>query len=280
MRLLDLQDFLDATTDSSRRTRTILITLVVACVLSLAGFLNSLPTGWMLQRMQTVSDPASAYVEQKLGVRADLTDDRYRSLQSAITRAYVDNVLTVRVPFFGITFDINDLGLIAGIAFVTLLTLLRFGIRTETISLRLAFKAATEAARGDSGQLESFYDLLAMRQVFTFPPLEDPTVNWVASRPRILRMIPKLICLLPVVVYSLVAIHDYATMAIGSAISPMHARILLIYTGVFWLIIVALALWCFVRLIGIDRIWEEYWLAIRSRGAPRVQRAQAVRKDT
>jgi len=278
--LLDLKDFLEATTDSSRRTRTTLIVLVVACVLAFAGFLNSLPTGWMLQRVQAVSDPAGAYVERKLGVRGELTDERYRSLQGAITRAYVDNALAVRVPFFGITFDINDLGLIAGFAFITVLTLLRFGIRTETVSLRLAFKAATEVARGDRRQLETFYDLLAMRQVFTLPPLEDARTHWVASRPRVLRMIPKLICFLPVAVYSLVAVHDYATLSVGSAISPLHARILLAYTAVFWLVIVALSLWCFLRLVTIDELWEEYWLAVRAPEPREARRTPPTASDT
>jgi hypothetical protein len=259
---LDLQDFLDATSDSSKRSRTIMIVLVVACVLALVGFLNSLLTGWMLQRLQIVSNPENPYVAKKLGTSVSINDERYKSFHSAVARGYVENALTVRVPFFGVAFDINDLGLLGGFGFITVLTLLRFSIRTEIVSLRLAFKAATKAAKDDPHQLETFYDLLAMRQVLTLPHMEDKDIKWVANRSLILRYIPKLICFLPVVVYSLVAGHDYMTQDVGSAISPEHTEILLIYTGVFWVLILALSIWCFLKLIKIDNIWDEYWLKI------------------
>lgn len=259
---LDLQDFLDATSDSSKRSRTIMIVLVVASVLALVGFLNSLRTGWMLQRLQIVSQAENPYVAKKLGTTVAADDERYKNFHSAVARGYVENALTVRVPFFGVAFDINDLGLLGGFGFITVLTLLRFSIRTEIVSLRLAFKAATKAAKDDPNQLVNFYDLLAMRQVLTLPHMEDENTNWVANRSWILRFIPKLICFLPVVVYSLVAGHDYMTQDVGDAISPTHTRILLIYTGAFWLIILALSIWCFLKLIKIDSIWEEYWAKI------------------
>ncbi|HYX71726.1 MAG TPA: hypothetical protein VE732_03070 [Nitrososphaera sp.] len=262
-RSLDLQDFLDATSDSAKRTRTIMILLVVACVLALVGFVNSLRSGWMLERLQKVSDPNNAYVVEKLG-KPDLkdTDARYNNFHAAISRGYVENALTVRVPFFGVAFDINDLGLLGGFGFIVVLTLLRFSIRTEIVSLRLAFKAATKAAEDDRKQLETFYDLLAMRQVLTLPHMEDRDIEWVANRSLILRAIPKLICFLPIVVYSLVAGHDYVTRDIGNAINPLHTKILLTYTGLFWAVILALSIWCFLKLRKIDSVWEEYWLKV------------------
>jgi hypothetical protein len=240
-----------------------MILLVVACVLALVGFVNSLRSGWMLERLQKVSDPNNAYVVEKLG-KPDLkdTDARYNNFHAAISRGYVENALTVRVPFFGVAFDINDLGLLGGFGFIVVLTLLRFSIRTEIVSLRLAFKAATKAAEDDRKQLETFYDLLAMRQVLTLPHMEDRDIEWVANRSLILRAIPKLICFLPIVVYSLVAGHDYVTRDIGNAINPLHTKILLTYTGLFWAVILALSIWCFLKLRKIDSVWEEYWLKV------------------
>lgn len=254
-----LHDFAEAARESSRRTRTLLVVLVVACVLALVGFLNSLETGWMLQRVRAASDPAGSYIEHKLTFPAELNPAARDALQGAIIRAYIDNAMTVRVPFFGVAFDVNDLGLMGGLGFVTILVLLRFSLRTEIASLRVAFKVAAREAEGDPTQLEAFYDLLAMQQVLTMPHLRDPRTGWAIRRPPLLRAVPKLVCFLPVIVYTMVAVNDYQSQHVANVINPLHTRILLAYTGVLWVVILLLAAWCFVRLLRIDRIWDEYF---------------------
>lgn len=260
----NLHDFAEAAGDSSRRTRTLLVVLVVACVLALVGFLNSLETGWMLQRVRAASDPAGSYVAQKLEFAPDVNPAARDALQGAIIRAYIDNAMTVRVPFFGVAFDVNDLGLLGGIGFVTILMLLRFSLRTEIASLRIAFKAAVRETAGDPARLEAFYDLVAMQQVLTFPQMRDERVGWAIHRPRVLRAIPRLICFLPVVVYTMVAVNDYQSQHVANVINAVHTRILLAYTGILWLVILALASWCFARLMKIDQIWDEYWQLVTS----------------
>jgi hypothetical protein len=255
----NLHDFAEAAHESSRRTRTLLVVLVVACVLALVGFLNSLESGWMLQCVRAASDPAGQYVGQKLDFPSELNPQARDALQGAIIRAYIDNAMTVRVPFFGVAFDVNDLGLLGGLGFVTILMLLRFSLRTEIASLRIAFKAAAREAEGDPLRLEAFYDLLAMQQVLTMPRMRDPRTGWAVGRPRLLRAVPKLICFLPVVVYTMVALNDYRSQHVANVIDQPHTRILLAYTGVLWIVIVLLAAWCFARLLRIDRIWDEYF---------------------
>ncbi len=255
----NLHDFAEAAKESSRRTRTLLVVLVVACVLAMVGFLNSLESGWMLQRVRAASDPAGQYVEQKLDFPSELNPEAKDALQGAIIRAYIDNAMTVRVPFFGVAFDVNDLGLLGGLGFVTILTLLRFSLRTEIASLRIAFKAAARDADGDTLRLEAFYDLLAMQQVLTMPLMRDPRTGWAIRRPRVLRAVPKLICFLPAVVYTMVALNDYRSQHVANVIDPLHTRILLTYTGALWVVILLLAAWCFARLLRIDRIWDEYF---------------------
>ena len=255
----NLHDFAEAARDSSRRTRTLLVVLVVACVLALVGFLNSLESGWMLQRVRAAAEPGAGYIAQKLEFPPDMNPAARDALQGAIIRAYIDNAMTVRVPFFGVAFDVNDLGLMGGIGFLTILMLLRFSLRTEIASLRIAFKAAAREAAGDQARLEAFYDLLAMQQVLTFPQMRDPRVGWSIHRPALLRAMPKLICFLPVIVYTMVALNDYQSQHVANVINPLHTRILLLYTGVLWVLILALAAWCFARLMKIDRLWDEYW---------------------
>jgi hypothetical protein len=262
--IVELRDFIDVTIGSARRTRMLMTVLVVACVLAFAGFLNSLPSSWMLQRIQVAGDPASPYVVGKLGVATTLGDPRYQDLHGALVKSWVDNAMSIDVPFFGVAFDINDLGLLGGIGFVTILVLMRFSLRTEISSLHLAFKAAAQDAHGDKRQLERFYDLLAAQQVFTLPHVCADSIGWVSHSPWALRVMPKLTCFLPLAVYSLVATNDFLSQSIADAISPIHTRLLLIYTGVIWIVIGGLSTWCYLRLLQIDRIWDEYWQRIQS----------------
>jgi hypothetical protein len=87
-------------------------------------------------------------------------------------KVYVENVFIIRVPFFGVVFDINDLGAIGGLSLIVILTMLRLNLRNFIVSLRIGFKAARKA-----NSYEDFYDTLAARQLFAFPSLEDPEQN-------------------------------------------------------------------------------------------------------
>jgi hypothetical protein len=246
---LDLQDYLDATNDASKRTRTLVIVLVVASVLAFVGFLNSFRYSWMLSRIKSLAHYDSQYVEGKLGfVPTSATDERYLQFYTAVVRSYVENAFTIKVPFFGFSFDVNDLGLLGGIGFIVILILLRFSLRSETVSLRVAFKAVREESKNNPKLLATFYDLLAMRQVFTLPHLEDEEKGWKVRKLWLLEFLAKSSCFLPVLVYGFVAIHDFMTIdSIGALLDQRRTQILLGYTIVFWVIITGLAVWNFVK---------------------------------
>src|SRR5712664_4108298 len=265
-RSLDLEDYLKGAADASNRTRVIMLAMVVASVLALVSFLNTMNfeigwikggnpnanlqlKSWKLARLERIGDPRSDYVRQKICppgqpctlyadsprtpapaseetrpaeartapsefVNSANADLRYRQFYAAAARDYVDNAFTVRVPFFGVAFDVNDLGLLVGIGFVTILLLLRFSIRSEIISLRISFKSVRAMSKEPREMLERFYDLLAMRQVFTMPRLKVDKLliehhgeeEWSSHEPSwtvwVLRGILKIICCLPLLVYS------------------------------------------------------------------------------
>ena len=100
-----------------------------------------------------------------------------RSLYEAMQRTASEIKYTVRVPFFGIAFDINDIGILGGLSLWIILILLRFSLRQLIISLRIGFKEAFAC-----DQETDFYQILASRQVFVFPKLRDPKqsarVSW------------------------------------------------------------------------------------------------------
>jgi hypothetical protein len=264
---LDIQDYLDASSDASKRTRTITIILVIASVVLLAGWLNSLQDHWMQKRMINLRDINGEYVASKLGPppsREDprykngnesfkhdmeLYEQRYKDLCQAVERAYVDNSLVVRVPFLGFTFDVNDLGLLGGIGFLVILTCYRFFLSREVDNLRLSFE---EAKRLGSGELEKFYILLAMRQVFTIPTSTH------IKRTRFLVIAPKLITWSPLIVYLLVTVNDWRTQGIGISLDKFRFWSLFSFEVVTTVCIAILSITVTQRLIRMDKIWEEY----------------------
>lgn len=94
--------------------------------------------------------------------------DKLAMFAMSMHRTAAETKYTVRVPFFGVAFDINDVGILGGFGLWIILILLRLSLRSEIVSLRIGFKAAFASGLG-----QDFYDILAARQVFVFPPLED-----------------------------------------------------------------------------------------------------------
>ena len=219
---LQLKEYLENATESSKRIRTILTILVVVTVLIFAGFLNSWQGyAWNRERIRFRQDynkelksrvdqlkQASGQPNASLVLDAELTrgvkllparfgselcekkpgngvtpeqaiDATIKCYEGAIAlsddflkdsvKAYVDNAYLIKVPFFGVVFDINDLGLIGSLSLIVILIMLRLNLRTFIVSLRIGFKAA-----GKAHLHEEFYDILGTRQLFAFPPLEDP----------------------------------------------------------------------------------------------------------
>lgn len=165
----DIQDYLDACGESAKRTRNVIVVLVIATVLVFAALLNSQQSNWMHRRLLKMGDMHSTYVESKLGTypqREKYKDDiaykdaiaqyerRYNDLWAAVVRTYVDTSLVIRVPFFGFSFDVNDLGFLGGTGFLTILVCLRFCLTREVNNLLLSF----DQARHTSGvELREFY---------------------------------------------------------------------------------------------------------------------------
>lgn len=226
----DISDYLDATSDASRRTRNVTIALVVASALLLAALLNSLQNTWMLQRIHASADPFSPYVIAKIGpppitsikdahtpqalAAMELYEMRYEKLYAALVESYTQNSYSVRVPFFGFTFDVNDLGLIGGLGLASILLLLSFSLRREIENLRVSFQHVAK-----EGHLHEFYVLLSMRQVFTVPRTDT------VERTRFISIVPKLITLLPFVVHLAIVWHDIRTNGVGQAIDDVHTLV-------------------------------------------------------
>jgi hypothetical protein len=91
---------------------------------------------------------------------------RWKTFFEAMTKTAAENKYTVHVPFFGIAFDVNDIGILGGFSLWIVLILLRLSLRSQIVSLRIGFKEAFER-----NEERYFYEILAAQQVFVFPPL-------------------------------------------------------------------------------------------------------------
>jgi hypothetical protein len=163
----------------------------------------------------------------------------------------VDSGFGVRVPLFGVTIDTNDLGAFGGFALLVVLFMFDYSTRREHQNLKVAFACAMA-----EGALPRFYDLLAMHQLLTVPLRE-------AGRKRELSAaLPKLICLLPLIVQAAEVGTDLQSNPIGNALDPLHNIILVCVETFCLLVMMPLSYWTLRRLYDVDRTWDA-WAKVR-----------------
>jgi len=279
---IEAREYLDATNDAAKRTRSIAITMVVASVLVFGGLINSTKHQWMLERLQALGNPIDTYVEAKIGFppdpktlspgkkwinpifaaadtkekAADIYKENYRSFYQAVANGYIDS-LSTRVPIFGFSIDPNDIGILGGVAFIAILLMYRFALVREVENLLIAQNASKRLKNP-----REFYDLISMRQVLTIPPSET------LKQSRYLLWLPKMICALPLSIHLSVTIHDFLTSGIGKQLDPRHNQLLLYCDILFlFLLLISTAL-AFRSLLKIDDVWKQWWKQLQEIESP------------
>jgi hypothetical protein len=265
-----IKDYVEATTDAARRTRIVAIVLVVASVLILIAFYNSLDWSWPIARVRSAYDPADTSADKALDVAHHplllLDKDKdgkspanhfREQLQEANVRAYVENVRFVRVPFVGVAFDVNDLGTIGGIGLILILFVMRYSLSREIKNLNYSFREAARLNRFDE-----FYHALAMRQVLTVPHMAGEERN------RLLAVSPQFVHVLPAAIFSVGVAYDYYSVFKLGYFKPQYVSFTLV-TETLWLVfILLLAAKCWGRQRHIDNIWEENWKKLNQEPPP------------
>jgi hypothetical protein len=165
--------------------------------------------------------------------------------------AYVEGSLIIRIPFFGITVDVNDLGVLGGIGFLLILSCYRFFLHREIANLRISFTVARIKPEGsDQDSLASFYSLLAMRQVFTIPE------GGHERRSNFLRYLPRLLTWIPTTLLFCVALHDLQTSWIGFALHSLRFQVEFLLQAVCVIATSLLADSINRHLRRMDKIWD------------------------
>lgn len=167
--------------------------------------------------------------------------------------ARVESVILLRIPFFGVVLDINDLGLIGGFTFVVILMWFRFSLWREYYNLRATFKEAK------SEHLTFCYKSLAMRQVLTVPPTLSRRQPPQKPSGKIVRSL----YFLPVLVQSTLFIFDLRTREFGMVISKSNTRISILMCAFFLILTSLLTYWCLRLSMKIDKKWDNVAKRIR-----------------
>lgn len=266
-REFQVRDYLDAAAEAASRTRYVTITLVIAVVIIVSGVMNSLYHSWTGARLLACADPYSDYVTANIGrppifamtrrtspeysTAQRLYEVRYRELYSQFMKAYVESGFGVKAPVFGVFVDINDLGVVGGLVFLIILAMYDFCLRRENENLNVAFGHAF-----NEGHLAQLYDLLAMRQLFTVPRRNAMRETTVTSS------FPKTICVIPLVVQTIVVVHDVVTNGAGETLDDAHNSVLLLWEVIFGALLIPVTIWLVVQLGRIDQLWDD-WGTIR-----------------
>lgn len=186
---------------------------------------------------------------KRLIARLRLSPVEARQLLDNLRKSFIDHTITVAVPFFGVTLDVNDLGLLGGITFLLVLIWLLFSVRREAENVGAVFRNKT------GEELSGIYHLLDMAQVLTVPPRKKLKRNWLVRWFWI--CLERILFFPPLLVQFFVVWDDYRTLPRAQALNPSLAR-----SEVWWEIglliaVFVVTLLCLVKARDVSSCWED-----------------------
>nr|AIA16032.1 Unknown Function [uncultured bacterium] len=182
---------------------------------------------WISQRMIPNKEQATQYVQR---------------LEDARTT----NILLIHLPFFGIVFDVNALGLWGGLTFTIILLVFRFSLWREYNNLRLTFREAKP------DHLRFCYMSLAMQQVLTVPPSLTPGQTDLKPRGSVVQGL----YFPPLLIQLLIIINDFMTSDVGGLFNFNLTQISTVVSMFFFGLIVFLTMRCLQLSRAIDKEWD------------------------
>ena len=239
--------YLDAAASSSSRGRKILALIVGTVILTFVAHWNSLPHGWINRRVafqerafhlitdtipKATSDTIQR-IENAIPTPKDLEDQAILSYLSqermlhdskhvehkleVLRESQIQATRIIHVPVLGFVFDINDLSLVAGLAFITLLFWFMFSMVNENKDLKLYFAKADK-----EGCFIAAFELLSMRQVLTYIPSKPSDTNRMVGWGVNVLVVG--LMSLPLMLHYTILQHDKSTVHIGNYFNEQLTR--------------------------------------------------------
>jgi hypothetical protein len=253
----DIHAYIDAFTVASNRARSVLIVLTIASVVVFSAIWNSTPGSWTNARLRIAKvalrgcanewdrpfadslppDESRLYERaKKFASDRNIDPGDCKTLEAMVkefSHVQVEDTLVVRAPFFGAALDINDLGLIGGFTLWIVLLWFRFSLARELGNLRLVFLVAH-----DPLIRQQAYDLMAMRQVLSSPPIRGQETRYAGRR-----LVVSLYWL-PALLQGSVLVVDCFTLKYGWTVSPSNVVIDLTSSAFAFIMITVFASHC------------------------------------
>lgn len=283
--MADVKDLAETAMNASVRSRQVTWLLIVAIVISFFASWNSRPHSWPDARYEIISK-ASEFCDRQLcdtlkkvsdtttkvsaidtvGVFLKTRHIKTLSELNDLKKIYNDlekDAYTVKIPFFGVSFDINDLGIFSGIIFCTLLILLIFSMDRENNNINMTLIEAQK-----DKQLRFYYNYLSAGQVLTYPKKIYSLPESVSFRKygkkylipfHIFRLIMDYVFLFPCLVQSFIVSIDLRTKYLWINIESTLTMRLLIYDIAFLILISIVSFFCLQVARESDRLWNHYY---------------------
>ena len=272
----EFQEYIRSFASSSSRVRFVLLAITVTSILLFFGLKNS-HYPWALARMEITKialDLKGDDLDREIcsGV---LTDDKIRRylpsrymdieenrLQEAVRRACgnskdeiekyfniyrnidIEYYSKISVPFLGISFDANDLGIVGGLAFSLLFVLLALSLAREHENLFLCLwkveKIADSEGRWNDGESKAnfLYHALVMTQGILQP---STLARWQGSR---WMLAVRVLLFVPLGLELWILVTDWMSREVAQALTPVGAWVAIISEVVSSLFIFVMTLVC------------------------------------
>lgn len=291
-------EMIKATKESGQRVRYVLIIIITASILAFAAFWNGISFSWKqnrLERLMTLCEYISkddsimhnfknmVSESGKKKIIEDWVNQFPETVRKSLEKAIEyfqpeklgktgiqhllnnyktfeeDNVNTIKVPFFGITFDINDLGIISGFSFIIILLIFQYSLDREMQNIRKVDRYIKNEFE-DRKKASEFYYILLMNQLFSLSlashsnsdnhnatgtnsmrPEKRRIIRVLRTMTRVFRNVwflivsPKSLFILPVILLFVIVIYDCLTIKIGLKINCEMTIIKIFFSFIFLL---------------------------------------------
>jgi len=182
--------------------------------------------------------------------------DNLRLMYLACWLIEARDIRSFKMPFFDVSFDINDLGFIGGLGFSIILLIFYLSLIRGRENIKIAFKASELKFDENYKKRRQFYYLLSMNQLIIMPHIMNKKGK------RYLKILPLTLLCFPFIFSFCVFINDIQTSKYGANFSVFMTDFEYFMSSFFLVVIIIFTVICIWELYLVDQLWkkEKIWL--------------------
>lgn len=184
-----------------------------------------------------------------------LNEKVYIQQLNELIESETENVLMVRIPILGVSFDINNLCIFSGLFFTVVLIFLYFSLQREHRNLKYIFYTFGN----DKINHSKLYILLSAHQVLTMPRKIYSLTNFGEV---VNRHLANSIILLPLVMVGIIFSYDISTLYMGNRLSQELTSLSIIIASFIIFLLFYSSIKVFYKIKRIDNLWDNQAIKI------------------